>query len=234
MAIKFVNQVTKRLNALWNTSLQLSPRELEEGPVMLTNDIGQDLVRSFQGSIYIVNSLAVGSGTFRRADVIAALHSSVPTLGNAPARLILDRDDIEYIQFRDFWYAIRVSATAGEIYPIEVGVQVTGTTYASVFNPVIDSTNLTIPAGGVITRNSATTSPELKKTVVRLASDQISASLAGGLPMPEYVAPNIGIFPPGVMAAPATVTMIFTYAIDLVYKRPYQAIQNNQRSATTF
>jgi hypothetical protein len=235
MTIKFINQVTKRLNALWNTSLQLSPGEITEGPISLVNDIGNDLKRTFQGSIYLSITIPAGGSAIARADIIAALHESIPTLGNAPARFILDRDDIEFIKISDFFMGARVTATPGETYGFTYGVQFTTTTgpFLDKGDPYI-STSLITGGGGTIRYNSGVTHPELKKSSIVLSSDQISSSTAGGLPMPEYLAPFIVVVPPGVMGAPAVVEFHFTYQIELVYKRPYQAIRNNSRALTSF
>ena len=236
MAIKFINQVTKRLNELWNTSLQLTPRELEEGPVQLVNDIGNDLIRSFQGSIYVNIALPVGTVVYQRTDVLAALHSTTPTLGNNPARFILDLNDIEYIEIYNFWASHQISATAGEVYTVGAGVCIEGTSAAALTHrcPIIESGTITISAGGTGNRNTFQSAPEFKKGRIRISSDQISSSVSGGLPMPEQIAPWIFITPPGVMAAQANCTVFFTYQIDLCYKRPYQSIRNNSRSITSY
>lgn len=235
MSIKFTNQVTKRLSALWNTSLQLSPREIEEGPVSLVTDIGNDLERTFQGSIYVSISLPVGATVYKRADVIAALHASVVTPGNAPARYVLDRDDVEYIQISNLNTNYRVVATPGEVYTVASGVSFTGinpTTSIGVLTE--DAASLTIPAGGGTSRQTYSANTEFKKNVFTISSDQISSSVAGGIPMPEYLAPFVLLAPPGVMAAPVLFECWMTYRIKLVYKRPYQAIQNNSRSLTSY
>jgi hypothetical protein len=234
--IKFINQVTKRLNAFWNTSLQLSPGEISEGPVQLVNDIGNDLIRSFQGSIFVNIALPVGTTSYRPNDVIAALHASVPTLGNDPARYILDRDDIEYIEISNFHTGYLITATAGEVYNVESGIAVTGTgpSFLSYRSPVFDAGAMTVGGTGVVQRNTYSTNVEFKNVKIRLSSDQISSSVAGGLPMPEYLAAFLFVTCPAVMAAPATVEILFTYQIDICYKRPYQALQNNNRSLTSF